>query len=218
MQQRVGGVVVISPSDRQGLMVDGLRLLDGPPLGFCVAMGECVSVSGPSGSGKTLLLRALVDLDPHSGRVAFNGIEASMVKPAQWRRRLGLLLAESGWWGERVEEHFPPSGIDDGLRAWLALLGFGPGVMQWRVARLSSGERQRLALLRLLALRPRVLLLDEPTANLDPESRAWVEQIVDQYRQREQSPVLWVSHDAGQRQRVAQRHLQLGPGGLTEQQ
>ena len=176
-----------------------------------MAPGECVTVSGPSGVGKTLLLRALADLDPHPGRVALDGVDANAMPPAQWRRRVGLLLAESPWWHERVGEHFPAA---EGADLQLQALGFGPEVLDWNITRLSSGERQRLALLRLLALRPRALMLDEPTANLDPENTARVEQLVQDYRVAGQVPVLWVSHDAAQRERVADRQLLLEADGL----
>jgi ABC-type iron transport system FetAB ATPase subunit len=82
------------------------------------------------------------------------------------------------------------------------------------VAQLSSGEKQRLALLRLMVNRPRVLLLDEPTANLDPENVTRVEKLVAAYLRREGAAVLWVSHDPEQTRRVAQRRLRLQAGRL----
>jgi len=198
----------------QGLSVHGLSILSGKAMDFTVAPNECVSLTGPSGSGKTLLLRALADLDEHSGQVSFDGVDATAIEPPRWRRQLGLLLAESQWWRERVVDHFPA--LDDDARQELQALGFDEQALQWSVSRLSSGERQRLALLRLLALQPQMLLLDEPTANLDPENTRIVEQVVDDYRRRHACPVLWVSHDAGQRERVARRHLAIGPDGLEE--
>ncbi|MEJ2677085.1 MAG: ATP-binding cassette domain-containing protein, partial [Acidihalobacter sp.] len=86
--------------------------------------------------------------------------------------------------------------------------------LDWEVARCSSGERQRLALLRSLALAPRVLLLDEPTANLDADSRGRVETLVDKFRG-EGGAVLWVTHDPEQALRVAGRRLELAKGGLS---
>ena len=210
-----------------GLLVQGLSVAGSAPLQLRVAPGECVTLAGASGSGKTLLLRSMADLDPHNGEVKLDGEDARSLPPAQWRRKVGLLLAESPWWHERVGEHFPAvesagndsavgdSSVDEGDAFQLAALGFGPEVLDWQVPRLSSGERQRLALLRLLALKPQALLLDEPTANLDPDNTALVEQLVSDYRQAGQIPVLWVSHDAEQRNRIADRQLAISVGGIA---
>jgi ABC-type iron transport system FetAB ATPase subunit len=90
---------------------------------------------------------------------------------------------------------------------WLDKLGFGPDVLDWSVARLSTGERQRLALVRLLAQTPEALLLDEATANLDPSNGARVESVVETYRKAHGAAVLWVSHDPEQRKRIGGRSL-----------
>ncbi len=175
--------------------------------------GECVALSGPSGAGKSQLLRAIADLDPHQGEVLLEGQSAESFVPGEWRRQVGLLPAESQWWAERIGDHFAAPDEEA-----LAALGFDAGVMQWQVARCSTGERQRLALLRLLGNRPRVLLLDEPTASLDPASVRRVEALVERYRREQQSAVLWVSHDPEQIQRVAGRHLLMHDGSLEAAQ
>jgi putative ABC transport system ATP-binding protein len=194
-------------------------LLD--PVDLTVAAGESVFLSGPSGSGKSLLLRAIVDLDPHQGEV-WLGTEARSSMPTPlWRRRVGLLPAESAWWSDTVGEHLPrqtsnPGGDLPAIEAWLERLGFGLDALGWAVARLSTGERQRLALVRLLAQRPEALLLDEATANLDPQNRDRVEALMATYRTEADAAILWVSHDQEQRGRVGGasfviRHRRLVP-------
>ncbi len=99
---------------------------------------------------------------------------------------------------------------------WLEQLGFAAQTLEWEVRRCSTGERQRLALLRLLANRPRVLLLDEPTASLDPASVGRMETLLERYRVEYSAAVLWVSHDPAQIRRVASQHFELQDGNLQE--
>jgi putative ABC transport system ATP-binding protein len=178
------------------------------PVDLELAAGEVAFLSGPSGSGKSLLLRAIADLDPQPGQVWLDGTERASIPAPEWRRRVGLLPAEAHWWAEKVSDHFP-SGvysknfvIQSGL---LERLGFGPEVAEWSIARLSTGERQRLALARLLANRPEALLLDEATANLDPTNRDRVEAIIAEFRAEQGAAALWVSHDPEQRRRIGGR-------------
>ena len=193
------------------LRIRNLRSLHLGPFTFSIANFETVGLTGPSGAGKTLLLRSIADLDPHGGELFLDNTEYRQMTGPQWRRKVGMLPAESQWWRDRVGEHFPEVHQD-----WLAMLGFDRDVMEWPVERLSSGERQRLALLRLLCNRPQVLLLDEPTANLDPTNVERVEQLLSEYRYQYGPPMLWVSHDRGQIRRIASRCFRLENGQMTE--
>jgi ABC-type bacteriocin/lantibiotic exporter with double-glycine peptidase domain len=158
-----------------------------------IPSGQRIGLSGPSGSGKTLLLRAIADLDPHQGQMWLDGASADTIAVHKWRRQVGLLPVESAWWHDTVGPHF-----NDIVDSWVAQLGFTPDVFKWQIGRLSSGERQRLALLRLLMLKPKVLLLDEPTANLDVKNIDRVEHLLDTYCSDYQPVVIWVSHDRKQ--------------------
>ncbi len=196
------------------LRVSALRFLDWEPASFVVGSGECVGLAGESGSGKSLLLRAIVDLDSHQGEVSLGGEARSGMSAPEWRRRVGMLPAESRWWFDEVRPHFP-AGVDEGLLEKLGLPG--AEVLGWEVRRLSAGERQRLALARLLARRPEALLLDEPTANLDGRSAERVEEVVARYREQRSAPVLWVGHSAGQLRRVADRRMRMADRKLHEE-
>jgi len=165
--------------------------------------GACLLLSGPSGSGKSRMLRAIADLDPHEGQVLLDGEVCDELAPAQWRQQVGMLAAESAWWEERVGAHFSAP-VDEAL---LHSLGFDQQVLEWELARCSTGEKQRLALLRLLNNRPKVLLLDEPTASLDPNNVARVEQVILDYMHTTQAAAIWVSHDPKQIKRVASCHM-----------
>jgi len=181
------------------------------PFDLSIDAGECVSLRGPSGSGKSLLLRAIADLDPHQGEVWLDGVPCEQIPAPQWRRQVALLPVESQWWQDKVGAHFPDEDCP-----WLIPLGFDETALGWQVSRLSSGEKQRLALARALMNRPRVLLLDEPTASLDEISAAALEAVVADYRHAAGAAVLWVSHSAAQAARVASRHYQLTPQGVRE--
>ena len=169
-----------------------------------VGSGQVFCVSGPSGSGKSRLLRAIADLEPHAGRVTLNGEDREALAAHAWRARVMLVPAESQWWADRVGEHFArPMGEE------LAALGFPEDAPGWAVSRLSSGEKQRLALLRALSRDPTALLLDEPTANLDDSSTRRVEEwLLGEIAERGLA-VLWVAHDAAQIRRVARRHWRI---------
>jgi ABC-type iron transport system FetAB ATPase subunit len=190
------------------LKIDHLTFRAGGPIDLEIGAGECVTVTGPSGTGKSLLLRALADLDPHGGQVWLDEAEATTMAAPAWRRQIGMLPAESGWWRETVGEHFAGPAAE-----LLEALGLPPDVFTWEVGRLSTGERQRLGLARLLANRPRALLLDEPTASLDAENTRRAEALIARYRREAGAATLWVSHDPAQIARIADRCFRL-TGGL----
>lgn len=181
------------------------------PVTLSLMAGDCLCITGPSGCGKTLLLRALADLDPHDGEAYLQDVPAHTIAPPQWRKQVGLLPPESSWWLRTARTHFNAA-----LPYAPQRLGIDDDVLDRPVGRLSSGERQRLALLRLLANRPHVLLLDEPTANLDADNTQRVEQLIADYRQQRHAAVIWVSHDPAQVKRVATRHARVIGGLLVE--
>jgi len=194
------------------LVVDNLRFLDRGPYRLRIRGGECLGLSGDSGVGKSLLLRAVVDLDPNEGRVLLGEIDRAAVPAPRWRQLVGLLPAESFWWQDLVDEHFHDfSALSD---QELERLGFDRTVGSWRVSRLSTGEKQRLAILRLLENRPQALLLDEPTASLDADNIHRVEDLFTGYCRQRQAPLLWVSHDPDQLCRVADRLAVMGDQGI----
>lgn len=180
------------------------------PIDLSIGSAQCVCIRGASGSGKTLLLRAIADLDPHRGDALLDATSCSRLPAPEWRRAVALVAAESQWWSERIGDHF-----DRGVESrWMEQLALPAAALDWEVARCSTGERQRLALLRTLMQAPAALLLDEPTGNLDAEGTRRVEALLDEYRRERQAALLWVSHDGAQIERVAQRSYLLDDGRL----
>jgi len=172
--------------------------------------GEAVAVSGISGAGKSLLLRAIADLDPNDGDVHLDGHSRNAMPAPRWRRQVIYVPADSGWWADYVGEHFEDGAAATGL---LHRLQLPADCLDWPVARLSTGERQRLALARAMTLAPRVLLLDEPTSGLDPETTLRVEAVLHE-RLADGAMILFVSHDPAQAERFGQRHLRVENGAL----
>ena len=187
-----------------------LQALQSPiagPYSLDLQPGECTCIMGASGSGKSVLLRLIADLDPSTGNVLLNGQARHRFTGPQWRAQVMYVPAEPAWWAASVMEHFP-AGSENALQAAAQQLGLRAQFMQTPVAQLSTGERQRLALLRALLRQPQVLLLDEPTAALDEEAVTAVEQLLHQHQQQGLA-LLWVTHSHAQAQRVADRCLRL---------
>ncbi|HKJ63421.1 MAG TPA: ATP-binding cassette domain-containing protein [Hyphomicrobiales bacterium] len=194
-------------------MLDIIQLRTGlvGPVDLSLAQGECIAILGPSGSGKSLLLRAVADLDPNSGDVLLNGRSRNDMPAYQWRRLVSLVPAESGWWADRVAEHFKAK---PDMSEMLKDVGL-PDALGWQVSRLSSGERQRLALVRALQGGPQALLLDEPTAALDEASTLKVEEIMQRQLERGVIIVL-VTHDPEQAGRLANKRITLKDGRIID--
>jgi putative ABC transport system ATP-binding protein len=182
------------------------------PLSFNLQDGECIAVQGASGSGKSLLLRALADLDPTPGEVSLNDKPRDSIPAPQWRSQVVYLPSEPGWWSDYVADHFPDW---EQALPWVTALCLPATIRSRTVQRLSTGERQRLALVRALMLQPQVLLLDEPTSGLDGGTTQTVERIVGEYLARGTS-ALWVTHDLEQARRVARRYLFVEKGLIRE--
>ncbi len=196
----------------------GLRVihLSGPlagPFDFEVAAGQCLAITGASGSGKSLLLRMLADLDPNEGEVALGDLDRTACPAPQWRHQMTYVAADSGWWGETVAEHFETAQLE-AAAALAARLDLKAELLQGPVARLSSGERQRLALIRALVQDPPALLLDEPTSALDEESVGRVEAVLRE-RLAAGLVLVMVSHDPRQAARLGDQRMTMRQGRLA---
>jgi ABC-type iron transport system FetAB ATPase subunit len=185
------------------------------PFDFDVEAGACIVIQGPSGAGKSVLLRMLADLDPHTGDALLDGQAAQAMAAPAWRARVLYQAAEPAWWEATPGAHF-----DDAQLAWAAgqldALGLRADILDAEIAYLSTGERQRLALLRSLSRRPQVLLLDEPTAALDPDGVTRVETLL-QVCRRDGLTILMVSHSPEQARRIGTRTWRVEDGKLAHE-
>ena len=145
--------------------------------------GEMIAVIGPNGAGKTSLLRALAGIEPQAGRVSICGDEIASASPARRVRLLSFLPAARGLvWPISVRDVIAlglPSADPKRVQQLVELLEL-QALAERPVNQLSTGERSRVLLARALAARPRLLLLDEPLANLDPY---WVLRVLEILRE-----------------------------------
>ncbi len=189
---------------------DGVKVLHNVDLN--VKKGEILTIIGHNGSGKTTLLRLMALLDnPSKGEIIYNGEKIGDANAPKYRKEVTMVFQkpvlfnttvfENVAYGLRLRGH-----DDDYITAKFAnavncalLKGYGH-----RMARkLSGGEQQRVILARALALEPKLLLLDEPTANLDPTNAAIVEKIV--LGLRGKTTVIVATHNIFQAKRISDR-------------
>jgi putative ABC transport system ATP-binding protein len=179
-------------------------------------------LAGPSGSGKSTLLRLLNRLaDPDRGAVLYRGRDITEREPRGLRREVALVpqlpaLAE-GTVAANVRFAASFAGLQPDVARLLRLAGLDDGYAERDGARLSVGEQQRVMLARALALEPRVLLLDEPTAALDTGAREAVEATLAELRGRLGISLVLVTHDLAQAARVADWVVRVEAGRAVAQ-
>jgi len=201
-----------------------LSILDG--LSFTLAAGESLCVMGPSGSGKSTLLNVLGGLEPPtSGTVTLEGRDPHQMKEAELaafrNRAVGFVFQEhcllpqcSVLENVLVPTLVAPKDDHEGrARALLARVGLAER-LDHRPAELSGGERQRVALARALALRPRLLLCDEPTGNLDAASAGAVADLLFEMHAQEKTVLVLVTHSTELAARFPDRR-RLAAGALV---
>lgn len=193
-------------------MIRHLQSLHAGPISLDIAVGECVAIVGESGSGKSVFLRMIADLDPCHGSVLLDGTERETWTASTWRSMVVYQPAEPTWWEPTVAGHFSPE-QNELANELLPMLNLKPGILQTDLERLSTGERQRLALIRSLAHKPKVLLLDEPAASLDQGSTIALEALL-QTNLASGMSIIVVTHSDQQAERVARRQLRMVHGQL----
>jgi ABC-type Fe3+/spermidine/putrescine transport system ATPase subunit len=193
-----------------------------------VQTGESIAIIGPSGSGKTTLLRLVAGLEkPDEGDVWLDGLRVSaprriLVPPSE--RHLGFVFQDLALWPHMtVSRHLefvlnaePPSvsGRQTRVREALALVRIDQLADRYP-HQLSGGEQQRVALARAVVTRPRLLLLDEPLSNLDPDLRIVLRGELVRIRQELGLTVLHVTHDRDEAAEVADRVVHMRSGRIS---
>lgn len=209
------------------MVVDGrtLRVLD--RLDFSIAPGEVVDIVGPSGSGKSTLLRALAWMDPFAtGDLSLLGRACTNYGPTHWRSLVTLLPQKPRLVAPTVEgalllpwtlsvyaDRERPD--RSSLRELLDAVGLEEIALDREVDRLSVGQQARVAFVRAIAAKPRVLLLDEADAALDSVSAAAVSSVTKLFVAQEDRAVVRVRHR--ETDGIANRRFRLASGAITEE-
>ena len=204
---------------------DDRNLLEGIYLE--IPRGEVHALIGSTGAGKTTLLRLIALLDkPESGRISIDSIDVSSSEKAKLalRRRMGFVLQKPVVFNASVFDNIayglrcrklPLKEISSKVSAALDWAGIGH--LQLRNARdLSGGERQRVAFARARILSPRILLLDEPTANMDREAREQAYRMIRRLKD-EGVSILLATHEFHDVAHLCDHHLSLQAGVLRQQ-
>jgi putative ABC transport system ATP-binding protein len=206
--------------------VDGRILL--APTDFALRESDRVVLAGPAGSGKSVFMRTLALLDRlDGGIVAWRHARVARNEIPAFRRRVSYIAQRAAMIDGSVEDNlrYPFSlNIYRGLAfdhdtavALLSATGRDASFLGKPAGDLSGGEAQITALIRVLQLGPEVLLLDEPTASLDPVSTRAIEALIDVWlRGNPARAAVWVSHNDEQARRVGRRHLFMNAGVLRE--
>jgi tungstate transport system ATP-binding protein len=178
--------------------------------------GEIFTFIGPSGCGKTTLIRLIDLLEwPTKGRIFFDGGDTAGTEQVRLaiRRRMGMVFQKPAVLNTTVAENVafglrfrgvPEEEAQQNVRAALELVGL-PDFADRRAITLSGGEMQRVALARAMVTKPEVLLLDEPTANLDPVSSELIEDLIIHIKKEFGTTIIMSTHDMIQGQRLADR-------------
>ncbi|MHA1529862.1 MAG: ABC transporter ATP-binding protein [Alphaproteobacteria bacterium] len=206
------GVIFEAPRE-----VGGKRLIDGVSL--TLDLGPLTCVMGPNGAGKSLLLRLIAGLiRPTGGHVTYGGEVAA--RPSRialvFQRPVLLRRSVSANLDHALKTYRVPRAERSGRIAWLLALGQLQALAQQPARVLSGGEQQRLSMVRALAARPALLLLDEPTASLDPQATDAIEALIRKVAG-EGVKVVLVTHDRDQARRMADEIVFLHHGRIAEQ-
>ena len=186
---------------------------------FEIERGEVFAILGPNGSGKSTLLRMLASLEePSSGELLFDGASTD------WRRQATLVFQKAvvlrGSVHDNVAYGLRQRGsskeeIDEKVASALRLMGL-ENLAARKAKSLSGGERQRLSIARAVVLETDLLLLDEPTVNLDPESLEIVKKFIKGQKKRPGSTIVLATHDVETAGEMSDRVLLLNEGRMVE--
>ncbi|MEG6586733.1 ABC transporter ATP-binding protein [Dendrosporobacter sp. 1207_IL3150] len=189
-------------------------------ISFSINEGDIIGILGPSGAGKSSLFRALNMLHTITGgEIRFNDQNILDYKPEELRKQISYVLQKPTLFGNDVLEnlYYPyqilklkPDMLE--IKKYLEKVNLPEDILKRKPAELSGGEQQRIALIRSLLLKPRILLLDEVTSALDDENSRIIENLILEERHSKNLTVMFISHNDAQAKRLAKKILYLKKG------
>lgn len=187
---------------------------------FIFNHSQIYTVIGPSGSGKSSLLRLLNRLDePTSGMITYKNKNYTEYSPCELRKMIGYLFQTPHMFEKTIADNLLLAHAnlsESEMLSILDLVHLPQAMLSKEVDRLSGGEKQRVALARLLATNPEIILLDEPTSALDPAFTEAIEQLIVEIVKQENLTAIVVTHHPDQALRIGQFALLMNQGQLIE--
>jgi iron(III) transport system ATP-binding protein len=212
-----------------GIAIENVDLSYGPhhvlkDVSLAIKPGEFFAFLGPSGCGKTTLLRVIAGFNrPDRGRVLLQGEDISRLPP--WKRDVGMVFQSYALWPHMSvrrnvafgleERRLPRAEIDRRVEEALELVGLR-ALGDRRPSQLSGGQQQRVAVARTVAVRPKVLLLDEPLSNLDAKLRVQVRRELRDLQQRLGLTTIFVTHDQEEANTICDRIAVMNDGVVQQ--
>lgn len=211
----------------EGMPYESVALTD---VSFEISRGEFVGIIGHTGSGKSTLIQHLNGLlKPKSGSIRINGIDITGkdVKMRDIRRKIGLVFQypEYQLFEETVHKDvaFGPLNLgltqeeaDERVAEAIGLVGLSyDDIAERSPFELSGGQKRRVAIAGVIAMKPEILILDEPTAGLDPKAHADILRMIEKIHEVEQNSIILVSHNMGDIARLADKVLVMDRGKLA---
>ncbi|MCJ7422797.1 ABC transporter ATP-binding protein [Candidatus Bathyarchaeota archaeon] len=202
---------------------DGIRALDDVTLKICE--GEILALLGPNGSGKTTLLKILAFIEkPSNGELYFHNDKATEKNTEQMRMQSTMVFQKTTLFNATVYDNvayglkirkLPKHEIDNRVTKAMRVVKL-EGFERRHAKKLSGGEQQRVALARALSLNTNLLLLDEPTANLDPKNAAIVEEAITAASSESKTTIIIATHNMFQARNLPHRIALMANGKINE--
>ena len=187
--------------------------------------GEIIALLGPNGSGKTTILKILAFIEnPSSGEVTFQGEKVNFKKTEKVRLQSTLVFQKTTVFGTSVYNNIayglklrkvPKETRNREVKKALELVKL-EGFEKRNARKLSGGEQQRVAIARALVLKTKLLLLDEPTANLDPKNAGILEEVIDAVNREDKITIVMATHNMFQARKLPHRIALMDEGKITE--